>query len=180
MKKVIKAFLIIALLYFIHFIHALPLHVTLILSFLIIIIPFGKFFIKMFLIPTLLYLAFEIDLISIYTTLIFAFLILISYIFFHIAKKKNKTAYADETPPRYTTKEGYRQHYNPSSPDARRNGYAPVHRDSARAKYKRDIGPNEVVHHRNGNKRDNRWRNLEIVTRSEHAKIHNFKKYKRK
>lgn len=73
---------------------------------------------------------------------------------------------------RYTNQEGYRQHYNPYSPDARADGYAPVHRDSARAKYKRDILPNEVVHHRNGNKRDNRWRNLEIMDRSEHARLH--------
>ena len=28
---------------------------------------------------------------------------------------------------RYTNQEGYRQHYNPYSPDARADGYAPVH-----------------------------------------------------
>ena len=75
----------------------------------------------------------------------------------------------------YTTKEGYKQHYNPSSPDARKNGFSPVHRDAARKKYKRDIKPNEVVHHRDGNKKNNSWNNLQIMTRSQHYKHHKKK-----
>lgn len=88
-------------------------------------------------------------------------------------KKKNATK------ERYTNKEGYRQHYNPFSPDARENGYAPVHRDSARSKYKRDIEPYEVVHHINGNKRDNRWCNLVIMSRSEHTRFHQSQRFTR-
>ena len=39
----------------------------------------------------------------------------------------------------YTNKNGYRQHYNPKSPEARNSGFSPVHRDVARKKYNRDI-----------------------------------------
>ena len=73
----------------------------------------------------------------------------------------------------YITKEGYEQHYNPKSPDARENGYAPVHRDIVRKKIKRDIKSNEVVHHKDGNKLNNRKSNLTVITKSEHFKIHN-------
>ena len=72
----------------------------------------------------------------------------------------------------YTHKNGYRQHYNPSSPDARKSGFSPVHRDVARKKYKRDIKPYEVVHHKDGNKLNNSWNNLEIMSRSKHSKLH--------
>lgn len=75
--------------------------------------------------------------------------------------------------PNYITKEGYEQHYNPKSPDARENGYAPVHRDVARKKIGRDLRADEVVHHKDGNKSNNKKRNLEVLTRSEHYKIHN-------
>ncbi len=74
--------------------------------------------------------------------------------------------------PDYKTKEGYVQHYNPKSPDARENGYSPVHRDVARKIVKRDIGPDEVVHHKDGNKLNNKKSNLEVITRSEHYKKH--------
>lgn len=73
---------------------------------------------------------------------------------------------------KYITKEGYIQHYNPKSPDARANGYAPLHRDIARKKIKGNIGLNEVVHHKDGNKLNNRKSNLVVLTRSQHYKLH--------
>ena len=73
----------------------------------------------------------------------------------------------------YTNKNGYRQHYNPKSPEARKSGFSPVHRDVARKKYKRDIKPYEVVHHKDGNKLNNSWNNLELMSRSKHTKLHN-------
>jgi len=36
----------------------------------------------------------------------------------------------------------------------------------------RELNPGEVVHHKNGNRRDNRLENLTIMTAGDHAKLH--------
>ena len=46
------------------------------------------------------------------------------------------------------------------------------HRLFVEANLGRRLSRNEVVHHKNENKRDNRLENLEVMTLSEHAKTH--------
>ena len=75
----------------------------------------------------------------------------------------------------YITKEGYMQRYNPRSPEARSNGYVAVHRDVASRKIGRPLRPYEVVHHRDGDKLNNRPSNLQVVTRKQHWRIHHSK-----
>lgn len=48
------------------------------------------------------------------------------------------------------------------------------HRHIMQQHIKRKLNRNEVVHHINGNKRDNSIENLEIKTRSEHSREHYF------
>lgn len=53
-----------------------------------------------------------------------------------------------------------------------KNGYAPLHRVNASKKLGRPLRSDEVVHHIDGNKKNNRKSNLQVMSKSEHYKIH--------
>ena len=68
---------------------------------------------------------------------------------------------------------GYILVYAPDNPAADRTGYVLEHRLIMEKHIGRHLTSNEIVHHINENKTDNRIENLEITTRGTHAKIHN-------
>ena len=61
----------------------------------------------------------------------------------------------------------------PEHPRANKNGYVRQHIVVAEGMLGRPLRPNEIVHHKNGIKNDNRPENLEIYpTRSKHTVMH--------
>ncbi len=66
---------------------------------------------------------------------------------------------------------GYILLHKPSHPQAKR-GYVREHRLVMEAALGRYLGQNEVVHHKNGAKDDNRLENLELLSSAEHARVH--------
>lgn len=68
-------------------------------------------------------------------------------------------------------KDGYILVYRPSHPFAYRN-FILEHRDVMEKHLGRILNPDELVHHINEIKHDNRIENLSLTDRQEHAKIH--------
>lgn len=73
---------------------------------------------------------------------------------------------------RIITGYGYAKRYLPTHPHADAGGYVPEHRLVMEGEIGRYLLPTELVHHKNKDKLDNRPENLEIVTKSQHGKIH--------
>lgn len=71
---------------------------------------------------------------------------------------------------------GYVEVLMPHHPRARGNGYVFEHILVAEAMLGRPLRPGEVVHHKNGNKLDNRPENLEIMDSCAHSRLHGKQK----
>lgn len=61
----------------------------------------------------------------------------------------------------------------PNHPNATKNGYVLEHRAVMEQKLKRYLTAEEVVHHINKDKHDNSENNLQVMSVSEHASLHN-------
>ena len=57
-------------------------------------------------------------------------------------------------------------------PGSTKNGYVLAHRVIMENSLGRLLLPDEVVHHKNGNKKDNRIENLEVMSVREHSRMH--------
>lgn len=67
---------------------------------------------------------------------------------------------------------GYVLVRKPDHPNAQNNGYVYEHRLVAQEKLGRPLREDEHVHHKNGDKTDNRPENLEVIGRTEHRATH--------
>lgn len=61
---------------------------------------------------------------------------------------------------------------SPAHPKANSKGLYPVHRVVMENYLGRSLMKTEDVHHKNENKQDNRVENLEVLSKTEHSKIH--------
>lgn len=73
---------------------------------------------------------------------------------------------------------GYKQLYMPNHPNAIEGRYVYEHRFVMEQQIGRFLETNEHVHHINGNKADNRVKNLQLLSNSEHHRLHGKKKGK--
>lgn len=74
---------------------------------------------------------------------------------------------------------GYIEVWNPQHPNAKKSGYVLEHRKIMSEHLGRPLETNEEVHHKNGNKKDNRIENLELLDKREHTVRHHLGQPKR-
>lgn len=78
---------------------------------------------------------------------------------------------------RFYDKDGYIQILSPGNPMAKKSGYVPEHRLVMAEHIGRLLEKNEVVHHVNEIKDDNRIENLELMDRVEHDRRHTIRRH---
>ena len=70
---------------------------------------------------------------------------------------------------------GYKYLWNPSHPNSNKRHYVAEHILVMTTKIGRPLKKGETIHHKDGNKLNNKISNLELLTRSEHMKRHHAK-----
>lgn len=75
---------------------------------------------------------------------------------------------------RIINSEGYVMLKKDNYPGSQKSGYIPEHKYKMEQKIGRILKENELVHHINGDKTDNRLENLQLLTRSEHITEHHL------
>ncbi len=78
------------------------------------------------------------------------------------------------------TKNGYIKIFFPSHPKSTKDGFILEHDLIMECNIGRWLKDDEVVHHKNRIKNDNRIENLELMTRSEHARLHMTERHKKR
>lgn len=76
--------------------------------------------------------------------------------------------------------DGYITVYFPSHPNATREGYVMLHRLVMEEHLGRLLSADEVIHHINGDKKNNRICNLMLTTKSEHMRLHALQRWRNK